>query len=53
MNILGLLLAYSGYQSVGGNDANATVSAALISSIWETFERQGGVFSFYSKKIFQ
>ncbi|VDO26128.1 unnamed protein product [Onchocerca flexuosa] len=39
--VLGLLLAYSGYDSVGGNDANATVSAALISNIWETFERQG------------
>ncbi|CAG9537800.1 unnamed protein product, partial [Cercopithifilaria johnstoni] len=36
-----LLLAYSGYDSIGGNDANATVSAALISNIWETFERQG------------
>ncbi|VDM06716.1 unnamed protein product [Wuchereria bancrofti] len=41
LNREGLLLAYSGYDSVGGNDANATVSAALISNIWETFERQG------------
>ncbi|VDN92946.1 unnamed protein product [Brugia pahangi] len=40
LNREGLLLAYSGYDSVGGNDANATVSAALISNIWETFERQ-------------
>lgn len=44
IRILGLLLAYSGYDSVGGNDANATVSAALISNIWETFERQGNFF---------
>lgn len=44
--ISGLLLAYSGYDTVGGNDANATVSAALISNIWETFERQGEAFFF-------
>lgn len=41
LNREGLLLAYSGYDSVGGSDANATVSAALISNVWETFERQG------------
>lgn len=42
----GLLLAYSGYESVDSSSANATVSAALLSNIWETFERQGLFASF-------
>ncbi|VDN60529.1 unnamed protein product [Dracunculus medinensis] len=40
----GLLLAYSGYDRIDGkslNSTNATISAALLSNIWETFERQG------------
>uniref|UniRef100_A0A915C332 Ragulator complex protein LAMTOR2 homolog n=2 Tax=Ascarididae TaxID=6250 RepID=A0A915C332_PARUN len=41
LNREGLLLAYSGYESVDSSSANATVSAALLSNIWETFERQG------------
>ncbi|MFH4978006.1 hypothetical protein AB6A40_004715 [Gnathostoma spinigerum] len=41
LNKEGLLLAYSGYENVDGDNANANVSAALISIIWDTFERQG------------
>lgn len=44
INFLGLLLAYSGYDRIDGkslNSTNATISAALLSNIWETFERQG------------
>uniref|UniRef100_A0A0M3K2E3 Ragulator complex protein LAMTOR2 homolog n=1 Tax=Anisakis simplex TaxID=6269 RepID=A0A0M3K2E3_ANISI len=41
LNREGLLLAYSGYESVDSSSANATVSAALLSNIWDTFERQG------------
>ncbi|VDN05903.1 unnamed protein product [Thelazia callipaeda] len=33
--------AHSGYDSVGGNDTKATISSALISNVWEIFERQG------------
>ncbi|EPB78655.1 Roadblock/LC7 domain protein [Ancylostoma ceylanicum] len=35
----GLLLAYSGY---GDSKDHANVSAALISSIWESFDKKGG-----------
>uniref|UniRef100_A0A1I7XGQ4 Ragulator complex protein LAMTOR2 homolog n=1 Tax=Heterorhabditis bacteriophora TaxID=37862 RepID=A0A1I7XGQ4_HETBA len=35
----GLLLAYSGY---GDGKDYANVSAALISSIWESFDKKGG-----------
>ncbi|VDM28199.1 unnamed protein product [Toxocara canis] len=43
LNREGLLLAYSGYESLDASSANATVSAALLSNIWETFERQGSL----------
>ncbi|KAK6022859.1 Roadblock/LC7 domain protein, partial [Ostertagia ostertagi] len=35
----GLLLAYNGY---GDNKDHANISAALISSIWESFDKKGG-----------
>ncbi|KAE9411968.1 hypothetical protein Angca_007131, partial [Angiostrongylus cantonensis] len=35
----GLLIAYSGYRD---SKDHANVSAALISSIWESFDRKGG-----------
>ncbi|VDN22273.1 unnamed protein product [Gongylonema pulchrum] len=41
LNNEGLLLACHGYECSGDRDNNAAVSAALISNIWETFERQG------------
>ncbi|KAK5983527.1 TFIIS-type domain-containing protein [Trichostrongylus colubriformis] len=39
VKFLGLLLAYNGY---GDTKDRANISAALISSIWESFDKKGG-----------